>query len=101
MSDQKSPPAASIQVQIDERTSKGNYVNLARISHSQHEFVVDAMFLPPQTTNATVAARLIMSPAHAQQLLQALQQNLALYERRYGSLKPIPPGDPNGNPNFN
>lgn len=86
------PPPITIQVHLDEATALGDYANMARIFHNQTEFVLDAMFLPPQSTTAKVVSRIILSPVHAKFLFRALGQNLALYEQKFGEIKVNPPG---------
>lgn len=80
-----------LQVEIDEVTGRGVYTNLALISHSETEFILDFLFLQPQTPKTKVLARLISSPVHAKRLLWALKDNLEKYEARFG---PIQAGEP-------
>ena len=86
------PQPLKIHVQLDESMALGEYVNMARIFHNQTEFVLDAMFLPPQSVTAKVVSRLILSPVHAKFLFRALGQNLQLYEQKFGEIQLIPPG---------
>ena len=84
------PPAGpQIQLQIDEAIPKGMYTNLVLINHAENEFVLDFAFLQPQNPVAKVRARLISSPRHTKRLLEALANNVARYEERFG---PIDPG---------
>lgn len=85
MSDAKQHGMA-IKVSLDEERAGGQYVNMARIFHNQTEFVLDAMFLPPQSTTARVTSRLVMSPLHAKHLLRALSHNIQLYEQKFGEI---------------
>ncbi len=97
MSDPKTDPKhMTIQVSLDEATSGGEYVNMARIFHNQTEFVLDAMFLPPQSSTAKVMSRLIMSPLHAKHLVRALAHNIQLYEQKFGDIALGPPGGSGG-----
>jgi hypothetical protein len=75
-----------VQVEIDDATAQGMYANLAMIGHSDNEFVLDFIFLQPQTPKAKVRSRIITSPAHAKRLLAALQDNIARYEARFGAI---------------
>lgn len=86
--DPATPKRVQIEVVLDDEMSLGAYVNMARIFHNPTEFVLDALFLPPQTTKATVRARLLLSPTHAKILHAALGQNLALFEQKFGVIKP-------------
>lgn len=64
------------------------YSNFAIISHSPSEIIVDfAQILPgPGAPKARVQARILLTPYNAKMLHQALSQNLANYERRFGSI---------------
>ena len=76
-----------IKVEIDEQTANGSYSNLALITHSQTEFILDFIFVQPQNGKAKVKNRIITSPLHAKRILQALQDNIAKYEMRFGQIK--------------
>ncbi|HEY5983092.1 MAG TPA: DUF3467 domain-containing protein [Anaerolineales bacterium] len=62
------------------------YCNLARISHSPADIVIDFAHLLPADTRATVKARVLMSPLSAKLLLRALTENLARYEAAFGEI---------------
>ena len=80
-----------LQIEIDDATSRGVYTNLALITHSETEFILDFLFLQPQTPKARVLSRLVSSPVHAKRLLWALKENIEKYESRFGA---IPAGQP-------
>jgi hypothetical protein len=63
------------------------YANLARISHSPADIVIDFAHLMPADTNAIVKARVLMSPLSAKLLLRALTENLARYEAAFGEIR--------------
>lgn len=75
-----------LQVEIDEAVARGVYTNLALITHSETEFLLDFLFLQPQTPKTKVLTRLISSPVHAKRLLWALQDNIEKYETRHGAI---------------
>ncbi len=62
------------------------YANLARISHSPADIVIDFAHLLPADTTAIVTARVLMSPLSAKLLLRALTENLARYEAAFGEI---------------
>ena len=76
-----------IKIEIDEQTANGKYSNLALITHSQTEFIIDFIFVQPQSGKAKVQDRIITSPLHAKKFLQALQDNVAKSEVRFGQIK--------------
>jgi hypothetical protein len=93
MSDEPKPrEAPPIHVRIDESTARGAYVNLARVSQTSTEFVIDAMFLPPGSRQAQVAARLVLHPVHAKQLLGALAAEIQRHESAFGEIARPGPG---------
>ena len=75
-----------LQVEIDEQVARGVYTNLALITHSETEVILDFLFLQPQTPKSKVLARLVTSPVHAKRLLWALKDNVEKYESRYGPI---------------
>ena len=62
------------------------YANLARISHSPADLVIDFAHLLPGETQAKVTARVLMTPLSAKLLLRALTENLARYEAAFGEI---------------
>jgi hypothetical protein len=87
------PPQVQVQLQIDEPTALGMYVNMAMINHNETEFVIDFIFMQPQAPKAVVRARVINSPKHMKRFLHALQDNVAKYEAQFGKIDvsgPVP-----------
>ena len=66
--------------------AKGTYSNLAIISHSPSEIVLDFAQMLPGTANAQVRSRIIMNPIHAKRLLSALADNIQKYEQNFGTI---------------
>ena len=67
------------------------YTNLARISHSPADIVIDFAQILPGEGKAVVQARILMTPLSAKLLLRALQENLARYETAFGEIN-VPRG---------
>ena len=78
-----------INVQLGEKEAEGIYSNLALISHSPAEFVIDFTRLLPGVPKTKVYARIIMTPQHAKSLLTALKDNIEKYEKQFGDIKAI------------
>ena len=83
-------PQQTIRILIDDQVAQGEYVNFANIIHSQSEFVVDLGRVVPGRTDVKIYSRVILTPLHAKQLLEALSHNLALYEQKFGEIRPDP-----------
>ncbi len=96
------PPA--LQFSLDESVANGVYVNFANIIHNPSEFVIDFGRVVPGRNDVRVLSRILTSPLHAKQLLNALAQNVALYEKSFGTIRtefetPRPEGAVPGRPN--
>jgi hypothetical protein len=76
-----------LRIILDEETAQGSYVNFANIIHSPGEFVVDLGRVVPGRPDVKISTRLILSPLHAKQFLQALTHNVALYEQKFGEIR--------------
>lgn len=75
-----------INIELSEEIAQGTYSNLAVISHSSSEFVLDFIRLMPGVPKAKVQSRIILTPEHAKRLLSALQDNLSKYENQFGPI---------------
>lgn len=75
-----------INIELSEEIAEGTYSNLAIITHSSTEFVVDFVRLMPGVTKAKVKSRVILTPEHAKRLLGALQDNINRYEAIHGTI---------------
>lgn len=80
-------PQSNIQIELPEKESEGIYANLALITHSPSEVVVDFARVLPNVPKSKVYARVIMTPYNAKALLLALDDNLKKYESQYGPIK--------------
>lgn len=85
-----------VQIELKEEVAQGTYANLAIITHSSSEFVLDFIRMLPGMPKAGVQARVILVPEHAKRLLHALQENIDKYERVFGPIRvpddrPLPP----------
>jgi len=63
-----------------------SYTNLARISHSPADIVIDFAHIVPGETTANIRSRVVMTPLSAKLLLRALTENLARYEAAFGEI---------------
>ena len=76
-----------LQIEMDEPTAQGAYVNFAIVGHTETEFTVDFVFLQPQQPKGRVRARIITAPSHAKRLLMALDANIKKFEKSFGPIK--------------
>jgi hypothetical protein len=85
---QETKKEAGIQIQLDEATAQGVYINLALINHTETEFILDFIYVQPQSPQGKVRSRVLTSPIHMKRLLSALSDNMKKYEERFGEIKP-------------
>jgi hypothetical protein len=63
------------------------YANFVLITHSFSEIVIDFSQLLPQTKQAKVKSRVIMTPANAKLMHRALGEHLQRFETQHGEIK--------------
>lgn len=76
-----------LQIELKEEVALGTYANLAIISHSSSEFILDFVRVMPGMPKAGVQSRIVLAPEHAKRLLRALEDNVAKYERSFGAIR--------------
>jgi hypothetical protein len=94
----KAAPANQLSIDLPEEIAEGVYANLAIITHSSSEFVVDFVRIVPNAPKAKVKSRIIVTPEHAKRLLTALADNVQKYERQFGAIQTG--GGTGGGPQF-
>lgn len=90
--DEKNLNPQQLNIELSEEIAQGIYSNLAVITHSSSEFVVDFVRIMPGIPKANVKSRIILTPEHAKRLLFALQDNIKKYEAVNGLIKNVKPG---------
>ncbi|MBO7479153.1 MAG: DUF3467 domain-containing protein [Bacteroidales bacterium] len=90
-------PKKELNIELRPEIAQGIYTNLAIITHSHSEFIMDFVQMMPGVPKPKVVSRVIMAPDNAKRLLKALQENVSKYERENGEIKlpasptPVPP----------
>ena len=87
MDNKEQPQNPQLNVEVPAEVAAGVYSNLAVISHSNAEFVIDFLQVMPGVPKAEVRSRVIMTPFHAKRFLQAMADNIAKFERNFGSIE--------------
>jgi hypothetical protein len=85
-----------LNIELSEEIAEGIFSNLAIITHSNTEFVLDFIRVMPGVPKVRVKSRIILTPEHAKRLLGAMQDNIEKYEMINGRIKTHeePPGFP-------
>lgn len=87
MDNNQKPQPQQLSIEINPQVTKTAYSNLAIISHSNSEFVLDFASNLPGMPKALVESRIVMTPEHAKRLLNALNDNIMKYENQFGPIQ--------------
>jgi hypothetical protein len=80
-------PQQQINIEIGEKEAEGIYSNLAIISHSPAEFIIDFTRVLPGIPKSKISARILMTPQHSKMLLNALKENIEKFENQFGEIQ--------------
>src|ERR1700760_3034093 len=78
-----------LNIEISEEVSEGTYANLAIITHSHAEFVIDFVNVMPGTPKSKVKSRIILTPQHAKRFMKALVENVGRFESGNGKIQDL------------
>lgn len=76
-----------LNIELTEEVAEGTYSNLAIITHSNSEFVLDFVRVMPGVPKAKVKSRILLTPFHAKRLYRALGENLKKFEGNFGPIE--------------
>jgi uncharacterized protein DUF3467 len=76
-----------LNIELSEEVAEGTYSNLAIITHSNSEFVIDFVKVMPGVPKAKVKSRIVLTPQHAKRLLNALKDNVEKFEGIHGKIE--------------
>lgn len=79
--------APQLNIELSEDMAEGIYSNLAIITHSNSEFVVDFIKVMPGVPKARVKSRVVLTPQHAKRFMAALADNISKFEAVHGVIK--------------
>jgi hypothetical protein len=89
MADQQQQQQNQLNIEISEEVAEGSYANLAIITHSHAEFVIDFVNVMPGTPKSKVKSRIIFTPMHAKRFMRALTENIERYETGNGKIQDL------------
>lgn len=76
-------------IELSEDVAEGTYSNLAVITHSPAEFVIDFIRIMPGVPKSKVKSRIILTPEHAKRFVAALNDNISKYESVHGPIREV------------
>lgn len=89
MADNKIENQNQFNIELSEDVAQGVYSNLAVITHSPAEFVIDFIRIMPGVPKSKVKSRIILTPEHAKRLVAALKDNISKYEAVHGTIREV------------
>ncbi len=87
--DEQQQAQNQLNIEISEETAEGIYANLAIITHSHAEFVLDFVNVMPGMPKSKVKSRIILTPQHAKRLMKAITENIQRYEQSNGNIRDL------------
>src|SRR5258708_37352712 len=78
-----------LNIEISEEVAEGEYANLAIITHSHAEFVIDFVNVMPGTPKSKVKSRIIFTPQHAKRFMKELTENMTRFESSNGKIQDL------------
>jgi hypothetical protein len=78
-----------INIELPEDVAEGIYSNMAIITHSNQEFVLDFIRIAPNVPKAKVKSRIILTPEHAKRFMKALAENVKKFEQANGNIQDV------------
>ncbi len=82
-------PNNQLNIEINEDVADGAYANLAIITHSNAEFVIDFVNVMPGVPKSRVKSRIIFTPMHAKKFMKALAENIERFEEANGAIQDL------------
>ncbi|WP_255553009.1 DUF3467 domain-containing protein [Longitalea arenae] len=89
MMEEQNQPQNQLNIEISEEVAEGEYANLAIITHSHAEFVIDFVNVMPGTPKSKVKSRIILTPQHAKRFMKALTENIQRFEAANGKIQDL------------
>lgn len=83
---QNENPEGQLNIELSEEVAEGTYSNLAVITHSSSEFIIDFIKVMPGVPKAKVKSRILLTPQHAKRLMKALKDNITRFEQANGPI---------------
>jgi hypothetical protein len=89
MTEENKQTPNQLNIEISEEVAEGHYSNLAIITHSHAEFVIDFVNVMPGTPKSKVKSRVILTPQHAKRFMKALTEYVNRFEQLNGKIQDL------------
>ena len=86
MEENKNQQPQGLQIELKPEIGVGVYANLALITHSSSDFILDFTCMLPGMQQPQVRSRVVMAPEHAKRLRRARNDNSQKDEQNFGKI---------------
>jgi hypothetical protein len=100
MSQDQNGKKPKLNIELPDEVAPGVYSNLAVVTHSQTEFILDFIQVMPGTPKAKVRSRVVLSPQHAKRVMKMLVDNIGKFEGQHGKIEMASQPEPSFPVNF-
>lgn len=76
-----------INIEISSDILNGQFANLAIVSHSHAEFILDFIVFLPGMTKGRIISRIILTPFQAKRLSIILGEQIKKFESTFGTIR--------------
>ena len=72
-----------LPIRCPQELANGVYANLGIVNYNQDEFVLDFIYLHPNTKSGDIRSRVILHPNHVRRLVNTLNNQLENYDKKH------------------
>ncbi|MFA6534411.1 MAG: DUF3467 domain-containing protein [Patescibacteria group bacterium] len=78
-------PNQPTEIKLADNIPGAEYANFMQVSHTKEEFLL--MFANIAGLSGRVIGKIITSPGHLKRIIKALEENVKMYESKFGEIK--------------
>ncbi|MFA5358947.1 MAG: DUF3467 domain-containing protein [Patescibacteria group bacterium] len=78
------PNQQPTEIKLADNIPGADYANFMQVSHTKEEFLM--MFANVAGLSGRVIGKIITSPGHLKRIIKALQDNVKMYEDKFGAI---------------
>jgi Protein of unknown function (DUF3467) len=93
------PQQQELQINVPDDVAPGVYSNMVLVWHTPYEFTLDFAAIEPGEGNRVpcrVVSRVRIPPTVIFDLMRALNENMSIYESKFGEIRRPAGGEPGG-----
>lgn len=87
---------SQVSARVPDKVSPGVHASGVLLLNGPNEFIID--FLQQMVQPPKVASRVVMTPQTLSSFIRALDENIGMFEKKFGAPTPLPPPPPGAKP---